>query len=398
MQTSTPSRTTTRGSFPSRASPSQNYASRFAAAQRIRSSASRVGLIQAARQTGQVGPTRYAASLANSYAQDALVGASQYGRSSSPNARYGTYNRATGQWNSGYRMSSFRGPVRNSPAYRNMAGSQGSWLSARRAGPISQTRFEVSPTGTGRRYDRLSGMFFEDKVGGNISGRQLATDISSGRRVHYNLMSSPLSNASTRLQNGMQRMSRVAAQTSGRVTGGTQPGPSRGSLQVLRGAANVDGVLRGASRVAVPAAIAIDTYRLASAYRRDGGTIGTNTTRTAADVGGAWAGAGTGAVAGGKAGAVVGTFVGGPVGTAVGTVVGGVVGAVGGAVAGSALGRSLHSFFSGRGRQTSSVSRRNSRRSTSLSSASARSSVSSTSSRSRRNGRRGSGQTLAGNG
>ncbi|OKH45489.1 hypothetical protein NIES2101_26520 [Calothrix sp. HK-06] len=73
--------------------------------------------------------------------------------------------------------------------------------------------------------------------------------------------------------------------------------------------------LRGASRVAAPVAIGLDTWRLGDAYKKDG--FGKEFRKTAGSVAGGWGGA--------AAGAAIGSFA-GPPGMIVGGIIGGVAG------------------------------------------------------------------------
>lgn len=82
-------------------------------------------------------------------------------------------------------------------------------------------------------------------------------------------------------------------------------------------------VLRGASKVAAPVAIALDTWRLGDAYKKDG--FGKEFRKTAGSVAGGWGGAAAGAAGGAAIGSVVPV-----VGTAAGAVVGGVIGGIAG--------------------------------------------------------------------
>ncbi|BAY66627.1 hypothetical protein NIES22_67710 (plasmid) [Calothrix brevissima NIES-22] len=72
------------------------------------------------------------------------------------------------------------------------------------------------------------------------------------------------------------------------------------------------GVLRGASRVAAPVGIALDTWQLGSAYKKDG--FGKEFRKTAGSVAGAWGGAAAGAAIGSAIFPGVGTVVGGAIG------------------------------------------------------------------------------------
>jgi len=82
-------------------------------------------------------------------------------------------------------------------------------------------------------------------------------------------------------------------------------------------------VLRGASRVAAPIGVVLDTWRLASAYKKDG--FGQEFRETAGSVAGGWGGAAAGAAGGAAIGSVVPV-----VGTTAGAIVGGVIGGVAG--------------------------------------------------------------------
>ncbi|WP_375502896.1 glycine zipper domain-containing protein [uncultured Nostoc sp.] len=72
------------------------------------------------------------------------------------------------------------------------------------------------------------------------------------------------------------------------------------------------GVLRGVSRVAAPVGIALDTWQLGSAYKKDG--FGKEFRKTAGSVAGAWGGAAAGAAIGSAIFPGVGTVVGGAIG------------------------------------------------------------------------------------
>jgi len=72
------------------------------------------------------------------------------------------------------------------------------------------------------------------------------------------------------------------------------------ALNALEGAGKV---LEVAGKVAKPAALATDVARIGNAVVSDGGTVGENTIKTSASVGGGWAGAWAGASIGASAGA-----------------------------------------------------------------------------------------------
>ena len=344
--------------------PSRRY-SRATTLNRRRTNANRAALFQSARQTGQYGPTRHAASIAGA----SLAG---YRTSGINSQRFGQYNSRTGRWSNGYTLDQYRNIRTNgrvNPAYTSMMGSQAQYMSARQTGGVRGARFEVNVPGTSRVADYQRGRgYTETKMGSSFNPGQFNDYVRSNQRVHYDFRSSPLSNSARRQSSNYARVQAAGANTGGRVTASQGPGPTRAHVRAVQSASYANTALRGASRVAVPAAIALDAYSVGRAYRADGGRVGTQTKGTLSSVGGSWAGAAAGGVAGAKAGAVVGTFIGGPVGTAVGGVVGGVVGAVGGAIAGSSIGRSVYGWFSGNKNSSSqSLSNRTSTRTNSLS-------------------------------
>jgi len=114
---------------------------------------------------------------------------------------------------------------------------------------------------------------------------------------------------------------------------------------ILEAAGKGARLLEAAQKIAIPVAIAIDTFRLGSAFHDDGNQIGSNTKRTAGSVAGGWAGAWAGAEAGAWIGGGIGFAVGSVVpvlgnaaGAGIGGVIGGIVGGIGGAFGGSWLG------------------------------------------------------------
>ncbi len=86
---------------------------------------------------------------------------------------------------------------------------------------------------------------------------------------------------------------------------------------------HVQRVARGASKVLAPIGVGLDTWRLGSAYKKDG--FGEEFRQTAGSVAGGWGGAAAGAVGGAAIGSVVPV-----VGTAAGAIVGGIIGGVAG--------------------------------------------------------------------
>jgi hypothetical protein len=124
------------------------------------------------------------------------------------------------------------------------------------------------------------------------------------------------------------------------------------SPRLLDAASKGARALKGVQRIALPAAIATDVFRLGSAIRADGNQIGDETKQTIGSVAGGWGGA----MAGAKAGAVGGAMLGGAIGTAfpvvgnvvgagVGGFVGGIVGGIGGGLGGSWVGEKLGGLF-----------------------------------------------------
>lgn len=327
--------------------------------------AKRAALYQSARQTGQYGPTRHAASITGA----SLAG---YRASGINSQRFGQYNSRTGRWSNGYTLNQYRNIRTNgrvNPAYTSMMGSQAQYMSARQTGGVGGARFEVNVPGTSRVADYQRGRgYTETKMGSSFNSAQFNDYVGSNQRVHYDFRSSPLSNSASRQRSNFARVQAAGANAGGRVTASQGPGPTRAHVRSVQSASYANSALRGASRVAVPAGIALDTYSVGRAYRADGARVGPQTKETLSSVGGSWAGAAAGGAAGAKAGAAVGTFIGGPVGTAVGGVVGGLAGAVGGAIAGSSIGRSVYGWFSGKKNSSSqSLSSRTSTRTNSLS-------------------------------
>lgn len=109
---------------------------------------------------------------------------------------------------------------------------------------------------------------------------------------------------------------------------------------------SVGRVAEGFGKVARPVGIAVDAWSLRSAYKADGGEIGTNTKRTASGIAGSVAGGAGGAWAGATAGAAIGSIVPG-VGTVIGGIVGGIIGGIAGGAGGDAAGKSLFGWLNG---------------------------------------------------
>lgn len=263
--------------------------------------------------------------------------------------KFGKFNTQTRTWTNGSTLDRYQ--TANSRVMSGMVGSQGAWMSAKNSGPVAGTQFEVYDRSARRHYDYTrptSAVQTEVKVGTSFNGKQLAKDIRSGNRVHYDFLSSPLKDDfQTRQNSNIARVQRAAAQTQGRISVTQQSfGPSKAAVRTLQATSTAHVALKGVSRVAVPVGIGIDAYRISNAYKADGGRVGQQTGETLADVGGSWGGAVAGGAAGAKVGAIAGTAIGGPIGTAVGAAAGGLVGAVGGAIAGSSLGRAVFGWFS----------------------------------------------------
>ncbi|VDO31922.1 unnamed protein product, partial [Haemonchus placei] len=104
----------------------------------------------------------------------------------------------------------------------------------------------------------------------------------------------------------------------------------------VQGVSKVPHIERVASKMLMPAAIAIDSVRLGMSIQQDidqDNKIPKNTVKSASSIAGGW-GAGYGGAVGG---ATAGTAIFPGVGTVIGGVVGGVVGAVGGSIAGEKI-------------------------------------------------------------
>lgn len=255
--------------------------------------------------------------------------------------------------NRGYSLQTFTQPGAASYYSMNtMVSSQASWHNARALDPtLANTQFEVaSPAAnTNRTYDRaFNGTFFEDKAGKSISATQLATDVQlarTGQPVSYVFSGNPITgnHGPNATVSGTLQSARVSS--GGNLTSVVSDvAVSANTVSAVRGASYTSVALRGASRIAGPAAAVMDGYNIYSTAREHG-TFSTETAAVVTETTGAWAGATAGGIGGAKAGAVVGTFIGGPAGTAVGAVVGGVVGAVGGAIAGSSVGRAISGWL-----------------------------------------------------
>ena len=114
-----------------------------------------------------------------------------------------------------------------------------------------------------------------------------------------------------------------------------------GGVKTLEGLEKAGKAIDAIGKVAKPIAVATDAIRIGNAINQDGGTIGTNTVVTSANVAGGWGGASLVATAGAEAGAVAGSFFGPGPGTAVGGFVGGIAGGIVGAIGGEALVNSI---------------------------------------------------------
>ena len=230
--------------------------------------------------------------------------------------------------------------------------SQASWQNAKALDPtLANTRFEV-PTpaaNTNRTYDRaFNDTFFEDKAGKSITSSQLAVDAQlarTGQSVNYSFSGNPVTG-----NHGPDAKAAAALESARARTGGnrtsvvSEVAVSPNTVSAVKGASYTSVALRGASRIAGPAAAVMDGYNIYSTASEHG-TFSTETAAVVTETAGAWAGAATGGVGSAKGGVVVGAMVGGPAGAAVGAVVGGVVGAVGGAIAGSSLGKTISGWL-----------------------------------------------------
>ncbi|MFK7996084.1 MAG: hypothetical protein AB8B87_18240 [Granulosicoccus sp.] len=255
--------------------------------------------------------------------------------------------------NRGYSLPTFTQPG-SAPYYsmNTMVSSQASWQNARALDPtLANTRFEVaSPLAdTDRTYDRaFNNTYFEDKAGKSINARQLATDVDlarTGQPVNYAFSGNPVTGNHGPDARGAAALESARVRSGGNLTSVVSDvAVSPHTVTTVKSASYTSVALRGASRLAGPAAAVMDGYNIVSTAREHG-VVSTETAAVVTETAGAWAGAAGGGLAGAKGGAVAGAMVGGPAGAAVGAVVGGVVGAVGGAIAGSSLGKTISGWF-----------------------------------------------------
>lgn len=267
--------------------------------------------------------------------------------------KFGRYAENSLNPNRGYSLQTFTRPGGASYYSMNtMISSQASWQNARMTDPtLTNTQFEVpSPnTAVNRTYDRAFGdTLFEDKAGKSISNRQLALDVdlaSSGRPVNYVFSGNPLTGNHGPNANVASTLDAARLSSGGRLTTTvSEVAVSPRTVSAVRGASHASVALRGASRLAGPAAAAMDGYNILSTAQQHG-AFSKQTAAVVTETSGAWAGAAGGGFAGAKGGAVVGAMIGGPAGAAVGAVAGGIVGAVGGAIAGSTAGKAISSWL-----------------------------------------------------